>query len=163
MPIMKKSNKTKPKAYSIREDDTIAMVNEAALAYINQNDLPMDILTIINQARKGITKRFLMDLAQKFSFTLQELACVMHLSDRTLLRYSDSEKLDTDASAKVLQLVHLYKRGEHVFGSSDNFGRWLRSNIVALEGKKPIEFLDTPFGFQLIDEIMGRIEYGIYS
>jgi len=48
-------------------------------------------LDIIKLARQGFSKQVLMSLAKKISLNLQELAYILHISERTLQRYDDNE------------------------------------------------------------------------
>lgn len=121
---------------------------------------PMDF---INSSRRGITMRVLSRLGEELALSLGELASILHLSLRTLQRYTPEKRLDTDASAKVLQLAELRSRGLEIFGSDTDFNVWLRTGLPVLSGQRPLDFLDTPFGFKLLDQILGRIEHGVFA
>lgn len=117
---------------------------------------------LIDLSRRGVLKKALLQLARQLSLTLQELAKVLHISERTLQRYKNDDFLSADTSEKALMLSQLYQRGVEVFGSSDNFNDWLRTPLPAFRQQAPIAFLDTTFGFQLINDELGRIEYGVF-
>jgi uncharacterized protein (DUF2384 family) len=57
----------------------------------------------------------------------------------------------------------LYQFGIEVLGSLDNFKIWINSPILALGQQKPKEFLDTSLGITMLKNILGRIQYGVYS
>jgi len=142
----------------------IHKVEEALPIYNTRSPFePLDIKTSIEIARSGISKAFLISLATRLSMSLAEIASVIHVSDRTLIRYADDHKLDTDASSKVLQLQNLYSHGLRVFGTDERLSKWLRSEVKSLDDQKPIDFLDTPFGFDLLNNLLGRIEHGIFA
>ena len=50
-----------------------------------------------------------------------------------------------------------------MFGSSASFKQWLSASLIALGGKKPIEFINNDTGISLVDDLLGRIEHGVYS
>lgn len=54
-------------------------------------------------------------------------------------------------------------RAVDVLGARDKALRWLRSPNRALDGRKPNALVATDEGFKRVDEVLGRIEYGIYS
>ena len=56
-------------------------------------------------------------------------------------------------------IEQLYK----VLGGQAQAVRWLRSPNQALGGRIPLELLDTDLGRRQIEEILGRIEQGVYS
>ncbi|MCW9708829.1 MbcA/ParS/Xre antitoxin family protein [Fodinibius salsisoli] len=61
------------------------------------------------------------------------------------------------------QIGHLFNRGYEVFGSPENFNRWLKSPILALGKTTPLSHLDTEDGVQAVLDVLARIEHGVYS
>src|SRR5690348_11431881 len=57
---------------------------------------------VINLARKGFSKSALLALGKKISLTLQELANILHISERTLQRYDDNEIIKTEYAEKAV-------------------------------------------------------------
>ncbi|MGR3810087.1 type II RES/Xre toxin-antitoxin system antitoxin [Jiulongibacter sp. NS-SX5] len=121
------------------------------------------VFNVINTAREGLSMQRVSALASQLSLSLQELGQILHLSLRTLQRYSAEKILDTDASAKALKLATLKIKGENTFGSTEAFNTWLREANPALNNQTPLQMLDTPYGFDLIEQILGRIEHGIFA
>lgn len=66
----------------------------------------------------------------------------------------DSERLLLKAPAA---------HGLRVFEDQGKFNRWLRRPLEILEGQSPLQLLDTATGFQVVDQLPGRIEDGVYS
>src|SRR5438874_9569345 len=93
---------------------------------------------ILQLTRRGLPKKALLGLAQKISFTLQELAEVMHISDRTLQRYEDSAVIKTEYAEKAIELARLYTRGEEVFGSMERFKQWMKTPNHIYKGETPV-------------------------
>jgi len=137
--------------------------NEGILRYLNL-DIPLhNIYDFIELSRNGINKRNLLFLAKKIDFELKELSKVLHISERTLQRYAPSKALSSDVSQRVIQLARLYCKGEGVFGELEQFKKWMEHPNRALGMKKPKNLLDTTFGFQLLNEELVKIEYGVFS
>ncbi len=40
---------------------------------------------------------------------------------------------------------------------------WLRQSVPVLEGRKPLELMETEAGAVLVENLIGRIEAGVYS
>lgn len=114
-------------------------------------------------ARNGVRVGYLLYLGKMMDIHISMLAKILNVSLRTLQRYTPDMLLDPDASSKVMRLGALNAHGLEVLGSQDAFNSWLKSELQALEGDRPIDLLDTSFGFELVDDILGRIEHGIYS
>jgi putative toxin-antitoxin system antitoxin component (TIGR02293 family) len=119
-----------------------------------------DLIPLI---RRGLLMKNLMKLAELMSLSLKELALILPVSERTLRRYSNVQRLSPEITERVLKLAHLYSRGIQVFEKREKFLKWLNSEITSLNGKKPSELLDTSKGIDLILEELERIEYGVYS
>jgi putative toxin-antitoxin system antitoxin component (TIGR02293 family) len=144
------------KSYSTDQELTSIILEPAGSYFFQPNDL-------ISITRHGIFKRNLSLLAEKLSFTMNEISRVLHVSERTLQRYKDEDRLSSDISERTLMLTNLYERGVEVFENADNFTDWLRTPLPAFNNQKPIQLLDTFFGFQLILDELGRIEYGVFA
>jgi putative toxin-antitoxin system antitoxin component (TIGR02293 family) len=119
-------------------------------------------LDIIKFARGGFPKHTLLALAKKISLNLQELAYILHISERTLQRYDDNEIIKTEYAEKAVELARLYTRGQEVFGNIDKFKLWMKAPSLIFNGEAPISFLDTSAGFDMVFTELGRIEYGIF-
>ena len=118
---------------------------------------------LLNLARKGVSKKALVSLVKQISLTIQEVANIMHISERTLQRYTPSTLIKTEHAEKAIELARLYQRGTEVFGTLDNFNDWMKTPNYTLNGETPLNLLDTSIGFELILQTLGRIEYGVFS
>jgi putative toxin-antitoxin system antitoxin component (TIGR02293 family) len=118
---------------------------------------------IIKLARQGFSKKVLLSLANKISITLQELANIIHISERTLQRYDDDAIIKTEYAEKAVELARLYTRGEEVFGSMDKFKLWVKYPNFVFNGEAPVSLLDTSAGFDMVFKELGRIEHGIFA
>jgi putative toxin-antitoxin system antitoxin component (TIGR02293 family) len=119
-----------------------------------------DSLDQIHLIENGIPRKSLLKLIENISFSLKDMAELLHVSEKTLKR---NELLDTPLADQIMQLAILFTRGFEVFGSKVDFLEWIDIENQALSNKKPKEFLGTSVGRQLIEDILGRVEYGIYS
>lgn len=119
-----------------------------------------DLIPLI---RKGILMKNLQKLAKLMSLSLKDLALILPVSERTLRRYGASQRLSPEITERVIKLAQLYDKGIQVFEKKEKFLKWLNSEITSLNTKKPVEFLDTSKGIDLIMEELERIEYGVYS
>lgn len=162
MSVMKKY----PKLKSILE--------EPAVAYGNVNFTPLGVMMgglseipsdfdLLALARTGISKRSILALARKISLTIEEIANVLHISERTLQRYTPTTLVKTEHADRAIELARLYQRGIEVLGSETAFNIWMRTPNHALNNEIPLHLLDTSIGFDLILQILGRIEYGVFS
>lgn len=140
------------------------IVQEPAMVYGYQNYDDVGIFGLIDLAKKGISFKIFDNLAKKFPFTMQDWADFLHISGKTLSRYQKEDKsFDVLQSEKILQIGMLYKRGEEVFDSADNFMIWLQTENVALGRTKPQDLLGSSFGISLLMDELTRIEHGVLA
>lgn len=118
---------------------------------------------VLKLARQGFPKSTLLSLAKKISLTIQDLANILHISERTLQRYEDDAIIKTEYAEKAVELARLYIRGEEVFGSIEKFKVWVKTPSLVFKGESPVSLLDTSAGFDMVFKELGRIEYGIFA
>lgn len=116
----------------------------------------------IRMSREGIPMSTLAKIQAITTLSTKEISQILPVSERQLTRYKSDHVLRKDISSHLIQLVELFERGFEVFGK-DKFPLWIRSEIRALGNQRPIDILDTPIGIQMVSDILGRIEHGVYS
>ena len=83
---------------------------------------------------------------------------------RTLARRrARKEPLTVEESDKALRLKRIAVQAEQVFGDPEKAHRWLRKSKRALQGQTPVEFLATEAGARAVEEMLYRIEYGMFA
>lgn len=103
-------------------------------------------------------------IADKVSFTQQEWSDILHISERTLQRYSKNNgPFNFSVTDRILQVDKIIKKGIDVFGSLDKFLSWIRSNPFALEGRLSLQSLGSFEGINIVLRQLGRIEQGIFA
>jgi len=135
------------------------MLKESILTIKNKLANPLEIIEL---SRNGFPKGAADLLAKKIDLTDKEMSKILNISERTFHRYNSDTIFDVSASEKLLQLTELYHKGESTFESLENFKIWMRQPHVLFEMRTPLELLDTNTGFKMVDDELGRIEYGVY-
>lgn len=138
------------------------IVNDPAVSYEVTDDRRM--YNLIELVRNGVPFKQFKALWDATSFTLQEWASYLHISERTIQRYeTENKSFDPTQSEKILQIAMLYRYGNAVFGDESSFSQWLQANNLALGGVQPKQLLDSSFGIELIKDELGRIEHGVLA
>jgi putative toxin-antitoxin system antitoxin component (TIGR02293 family) len=120
-----------------------------------------DSYHLIARAHEGISVDAFFDILEISSFTRDELADLLDVSFKTISRYKkENKQLNTLNSEQLLKIMRLFRHGEKVFGSLDDFNRWLRKTSHGLDNMKPIDLLRSSGGIDLIDEELTSIEHG---
>lgn len=162
----------KSKSYKVKEQ-ALPVAREAAVHYQSlhailggSKSLKKNIsgdLDLILITREGIKKSTLKSLADHLGISLETMSGLLHTSHRNIQRKHEEDLLDTLKTEKVLELAAFAQRGIEVIGSKPGFIEWLHSPLSSLSNKKPLDFLDTSFGIQMVLKILGRLEQGVYS
>ena len=61
-----------------------------------------------------------------------------------------------------VRMLMIFNRSVEVLGSKESALNWLKSQIAGLGGRKPIDLLDRPAGFEMLLNELGRLEHGGY-
>jgi putative toxin-antitoxin system antitoxin component (TIGR02293 family) len=81
----------------------------------------------------------------------------------TLINKPSSEKFNSSLSERILGLADIYSYGYDVFENEEKFNQWMFRENSALGGKTPYEVCNNQFGREEVKNIIGRIDYGVYS
>lgn len=91
-----------------------------------------------------------------------ELAGIVQIPVRTLARRQREKHLDIDESERVLRIGSLFDRAVEVLGGEDHARHWLKSPQKALGGRTPLEYADTEPGAREVEDLLGRLEHGVF-
>lgn len=120
-------------------------------------------LHLIECSRRGLVSGEADRIARLLGVTDKEMAQLLNQSVSTFHRQAKSERLNAATSERLLMLGRLATHGEAVFQDSGKFTRWLRRPLRLLADREPLDLMDSPTGVLLIEDILGRIEHGVFS
>ncbi|MCG3117879.1 MAG: DUF2384 domain-containing protein [Candidatus Manganitrophus sp. SA1] len=79
--------------------------------------------------------------------------------NRKILDY----RLNPVTSDRLYRFAKIYAMAVEVFGELNEAQKWLRSPQIGLNGRIPLELIATEAGAQEVKDLLGRIEYGVFS
>lgn len=83
---------------------------------------------------------------------------------RTLARRkAASEPLTVEETDKALRLDRIAMQAQHVFGEPEKAQRWLRKAKRELKGETPLAYLSSEAGARVVEEMLFRIEHGMFA
>lgn len=127
----------------------------------NKVESPFDFIHI---AKEGISAAVIKNFILYFDLPKSVTAHMLNVSEPTLYRWAKANKnLDKNFSIKLFEIADLFLYGEEVFSDRDKFFKWLKLPNPALGGLEPQELIELPGGVSKVRDILGRIEYGVYS
>lgn len=122
---------------------------------------PFDFIHI---ASKGVNANIINNFRIYFNITKDTTAHMLNISEPTLYRWIKANKnLERNYSVKLFEIADLFLYGSELFGNKDSFFKWLNLPNTALGGMEPQELIEIPGGISKVKDILGRIEYGVYS
>ena len=122
---------------------------------------PKAIMRLIRGGLPYATVRLLQDTLELNRY---QIATVLQMSSRTLERRKKSGKLDSIESDRALRLFRVFWRARELYeGDQDAALKWLKRKNPALEGIAPEEMIETESGAVLVENLIGRLENGVFS
>ena len=62
-----------------------------------------------------------------------------------------------------MRISNLYDRAIEVLGDQERAEAWLKAPQKALGMKTPLQYADTEIGAREVENLLGRLEYGVFS
>jgi len=117
----------------------------------------------IEQIRAGLSFRAVQNLQKALDLPMERIASVLGMSRATLHRRKLQGKIDREESEKLVRYRSLLEKAEEVFGDAENAREWLTHPQRGLGNAVPLEFAKSELGAREVENLLGRIEYGVYS
>lgn len=134
----------------------------ATMMHFNKNRIHSD-MDIAKQIRKGLPFTLVENICLELNISQQELTKSIGINIRTLARRKKENKLQADEGDKLYRLVRIYALAIETFENKQVALRWLNTPKTTLGGEVPLQWLDTDAGAREIEQLLGRIEHGIFS
>lgn len=130
---------------------------------LRKNQPAISVHAQIARIDAGLSFRAVQNLQKALDLPLEKLASVLGMSRATLHRRKARGKIAAEESEKLVRYQKLLARAEEVFGDATNAREWLRREQTGLGGAMPLEFARTEIGAREVENLLGRMEYGVYS
>jgi putative toxin-antitoxin system antitoxin component (TIGR02293 family) len=122
---------------------------------------PDDLADLV---RRGLPANSVKELAQRLDLGTTILSQKLGIPQRTLTRrLSHRSRLTAAESDRTVRLARVYASAVEMIGEEEKAAAWLQVPNRALGGKRPLDQLDTDVGAREVEDILGRIAYGVYS
>lgn len=122
---------------------------------------PDDLAEMI---RRGLPATSVTVLAERLDVGNSALSQKLGIPQRTLTRrLSQRSRLTAAESDRTVRLARVYANAVEMIGDEGKAVAWLQTPNRALGGERPIDQLDTDIGARGVEDLLGRIAYGVYS
>ena len=118
---------------------------------------------LVRRIQKGLPFSELQALRKQLDLPLDDLASKLSISRATLHRRKGGGRLSSEESDKVVRFSRLLEHAANVFGNVERGRAWLKFPQYGLGGAVPLDYAKTEIGAREVDNLLGRIEYSVYT
>lgn len=118
---------------------------------------------MVRAIEAGLPVKELKDLQASLGVPMERLFFLLGISKATHHRRKASGTLGPAQSDRVVRFAKLMGKAVKVFGNMEDAKQWLNSSQFGLGGAVPLDYAKTEVGAREVENLLGRIEYGVYS
>jgi putative toxin-antitoxin system antitoxin component (TIGR02293 family) len=121
-------------------------------------------LDLIHQLEDGFSFKALQAFASNSGISVSVITAIVGIPERTLARRKAATKLSTDESERLLRLSTVFEKATELFeGDTVAAVRWLTTAKKALGNFSPLIYCRTELGAREVENLIGRLEHGVFS
>lgn len=121
-----------------------------------------DPLEIYQSVRRGFRFSAFSHFQRNTDLSTDALLGLISIPARTLARRKEKGRLEPEESDRLLRASRVFGRALELFeGDSEATKLWMSSAQRALGGMIPVELAATDVGAKEVEQLIGRLEYGI--
>ena len=118
---------------------------------------------IISKIKKGLPAGAFEKLRKNLGVSEKVLSKVLNIAITTLTRRKSAGRLSFEESERLFRLACLYDKAVEVFEDPQLARKWLKEPSWALGDVTPLQYADTELGTQEVEDLLGRIEHGVFT
>lgn len=118
---------------------------------------------MVEMVRFGLPHSSLASVMEVLHLSADSLASALALPKRTLARRKKQDRLTAEESDRLMRLARAAAQAMAVLGDSEKAVRWLKKPNRALGNVTPLSQMDTEAGVRMVEQVLGRIEHGVFS
>jgi putative toxin-antitoxin system antitoxin component (TIGR02293 family) len=123
-----------------------------------------DNLKLAKKVEAGFSFGALERLGKTTGLSLERLRIAVRITPRTLTRRRKEKKLSPEESDRLVSVSRLLAQTFELFeGNAEAGMRWFQSPNRELNGQSPIEVAATETGAREVENLIGRLEHGIFT
>ena len=124
---------------------------------------PQNATQLIASIKKGLPLKTFEQLCKNLAIPEKELCRILKIPPSTLARRKKRGQLSFEESERVFRIARLHDKAVEVFKQPDLGRKWLKEPAWALGDVAPLEYADTELGAKEVEDLLGRIEHGVFS
>ena len=119
---------------------------------------------LVRQIEAGLPFKALESLAALSGLPVTLIASTIGIPERTLARRRAAGKFATDESERLLRISTMFEKAVELFeGDVPGAMTWLTTPKRALGYQTPLAYSRTELGGREVENLIGRLEHGVFS
>lgn len=145
----------------VAEERAIYMVSGES----SERVAPLNLLELAGLIEAGLERRVADQLRRHLQLSDGQWAHCLGVSTKTLQRQAKTgeERLTPAQSDRLYRLARMVALAEEVFEDDDRARRWLHAAQRGLGERTPLDLVQTEAGAREVEDLLGRIEYGVLN
>ena len=125
---------------------------------------PISTSKLIEELEAGLSFEAFEKLEANSGLSMTLLATLIGIPDRTLSRRKSAGRLGPEESERLLRISNIFEKAVDLFeGNPEAAVQWLTTPKKALGGHQPIQYSRTELGAREVENLIGRIEHGVFA
>lgn len=119
---------------------------------------------LIRQVERGLSFKTLRTFASNTGIPISVITSIVGIPERTLARRKAAAKLTPDESERLLRVASVFEKTVELFeGDVTAAVKWLTTSRKALDNQAPLAYCRTELGAREVENLVGRLEHGVFS
>jgi len=119
---------------------------------------------LIRMVQQGFEFGRLQEFQEFSGLSLETIAHVACIPKRTLTRRQAEGRLHSDESDRLLRVSRIFELAVDLFEGDVNAARqWLQTPQRGLAKEMPLEFASTDVGAREVENLIARLEHGVFA
>ncbi|WP_404415053.1 antitoxin Xre/MbcA/ParS toxin-binding domain-containing protein [Marinospirillum sp.] len=120
--------------------------------------------TRADAVHQGFKPKVYRNLAEKTKLSQSEFCKITHIPLSTMKRkLTNDERFSTQESDAIYRLAMLIKLATDLFSDEKKALDWIRESVYGLGGKRPLDMVATTVDFEMVKDLIGRVDHGVFS
>ena len=125
-----------------------------------------DYLALVARTRRGVSVADAVEVMQTWAIPVAKFAQVLGVSPRKWSRVrteAPEAVLSPVESDRLVRAWRIFEHAKAVFDDDKGVAAWFAAPNPALSGEAPLSMMDTDAGVHEVDNILARLEFGVYG
>lgn len=119
---------------------------------------------MVLRVEEGLPVMDVVNFGKQAGFTNEELAKMINVPARTYARrIADRGRLKIAEGERAARIMRIFDRAKQLFVTEEDVRKWLHAELPALGWRTPLDYAQTEPGAREVENLIGRIEHGVFS